>query len=136
LTTSLGEDELLTEIEFRIPSGYNGQAFVEFARRHGDFALGGAAVLVTLDADGWCTEARIGMLAAGGTPVRARAAEAVVAGNRVNDMLAREAAEEAVRDLTPPQDVHGSAEFRRRVNREVVRRALLAAAARARERLH
>src|SRR5262249_7268337 len=48
LTTSLGPDELLTEIEVPVPLPGTAYAFVEFARRHGDFALGGGAVLVWL----------------------------------------------------------------------------------------
>jgi carbon-monoxide dehydrogenase medium subunit/6-hydroxypseudooxynicotine dehydrogenase subunit alpha len=51
LTTSLEADELLTEIEVPPLPPRTGSAFVEYARRHGDFALGGAAVVLTLDED-------------------------------------------------------------------------------------
>jgi CO/xanthine dehydrogenase FAD-binding subunit len=131
LTTALSQDEVLTEVAVPLPPPASGQAFLEFARRQGDFALGGAAVVLTLDEDGICTYATIGMLAAGDTPVRASSAEALLLGGVVDESRAREAAEEAVRAISPPYDVHGGAEFRRRVNRELVRRALLAAGARA-----
>jgi len=136
LTTTIAHDELLTEIELRLPPPGSGQAFLEFARRHGDFALGGAAAVITLDDHGVCTRAAVAMLAAGATPVRAHEAERVLAGGRLDDELAREAAEAAVRELSPLSDVHGTAEYRRGVNRAMVRRALLLAAARARASLN
>jgi CO/xanthine dehydrogenase FAD-binding subunit len=71
------------------------------------------------------------MLAAGDTPVRAGEAEALLTGNLIDEEVAREAAKVAVRQLRPPNDIHGSTEFRRRVLRELVRRTLLVARARA-----
>jgi CO/xanthine dehydrogenase FAD-binding subunit len=73
LTTSLEPDELLVEIEVPPQPAGSGSAFVEHARTHGDFALAGAAAVV---APG---EARLGLLAAGPVPVRARAAEELLA---------------------------------------------------------
>lgn len=136
LTTTLAHDELLTEIELRLPPTGSGQAFLEFARRRGDFALGGAAAVVTLDGAGVCTHVAVAMLAAGETPIRSHEAERVLSGGRFDDELAREAAEAAVRELSPPSDVHGTAEYRRGVSRAMVRRALLLAAARARASLN
>ena len=64
LTTTLEPDELLVEIEVpAVPAG-SGSAFVEHARTHGDFALGGAAAVV--GADG----ARLALLGAGPVPMR------------------------------------------------------------------
>jgi CO/xanthine dehydrogenase FAD-binding subunit len=131
-TTSLGDDEMLTAVEVPFAADGTGHAFYEFARRRGDFALGGAAVLVTVDERGLCRDAAIALVAADSTPVRATGAEASLIGNAVDDETARAAAEDAVRDISPLGDVHGSAEFRRRVIRELVRRALGTASARAR----
>jgi carbon-monoxide dehydrogenase medium subunit len=64
LTTVLEPDELLVEIEVpALPAG-SGSAFVEHARTHGDFALGGAAAVVGAD------RARLALLGAGPVPVR------------------------------------------------------------------
>jgi CO/xanthine dehydrogenase FAD-binding subunit len=131
LTTALTEDEVLTGIEVPLPPAGSGQAFVEFARRQGDFALGGAGAIVALDNERRCRHVGVGLLAAGGTPVRATAAEMMLAGNQIDERLAQEAAEETVRSLCPLHDVHGSREFRRRVIGELVRRALLLSASRA-----
>jgi CO/xanthine dehydrogenase FAD-binding subunit len=130
-TTALAPDELLTAVEIPASPPSTGYAFCEFARRQGDFALGGAAVSLTIDARRSCERATIGLLAASATPMRARAAEAFLTGRRLDDAAAREAAGLAVRDAEPADDIHGTAEYRRRVLQEVVRRALLRAAERA-----
>jgi carbon-monoxide dehydrogenase medium subunit/6-hydroxypseudooxynicotine dehydrogenase subunit alpha len=131
LTTSLAAEELLTEVEVAVPPPRTGAAFVEFARRHGDFALGGAATLVTLDEAGLCTRARIALLAAAPTPVRAYEAEEWLVGGRVDAATAAEAAARAVADVHPTGDIHGGAEYRRGLVETLVRRALVLAAERA-----
>jgi carbon-monoxide dehydrogenase medium subunit/6-hydroxypseudooxynicotine dehydrogenase subunit alpha len=133
LTTSLEPNELLTEIEVPIPESGTGSAFVEFARRHGDFALGGAAVLVRLDGDGSCRGAAVALLAAAATPVRAHAAEQLLTGRRLDEETAREAAALAVEDVRPTGDIHGSSEYRRGLIEALTRRALLVAAGQAKE---
>ena len=132
LTTALEPDELLTSIEVDPLPERTGHSFVEFARRHGDFALGGAAVLVTVDEAGSCTGARIALLGAAPTPVRAAAAEAALAGSKLDDAAAESAAAAAIKDIDPTGDIHGSAEYRRELCGVMVRRAILAAAGRAR----
>jgi carbon-monoxide dehydrogenase medium subunit/6-hydroxypseudooxynicotine dehydrogenase subunit alpha len=128
LTTALGAEELLTEIEVPVPPPRTGAAFVEFARRHGDFALGGAAALLTLGDGGVCTRARIALLAAAPTPVRARGAEEWLLGATVDAATAGEAAARAVADVRPTGDIHGGTEYRRAVVQTLVERALLRAA--------
>jgi CO/xanthine dehydrogenase FAD-binding subunit len=130
LTTALRPDELLTEIEVAVPPPRTGAAFVEFARRHGDFALGGSAVLLTLGSDGTCERARVALLAAGSTPMRAPDVEEWLVGVRLDETTAAEAAARAVADVRPTGDIHGSAEYRRGLVGVMVRRALLQAAER------
>jgi carbon-monoxide dehydrogenase medium subunit/6-hydroxypseudooxynicotine dehydrogenase subunit alpha len=128
LETDLEDDELLCEIEVpALPAGA-GCAFEEYARRNGDFALGGAAVVLAPDAEGRCAHAAIALLGAATTPVRATAAETLLAGRRVDEPTAREAAAEAVRGITPTGDIHGSGGYRRDLIETLVRRALVAAA--------
>ena len=132
LQSAVDADELLVEIQVPpLPPGA-GCAFEEFARRHGDFALGGAAAVVALDDAGSVEHAAIALLGAGPTPVRAVAAEQVLAGRMVDDEAAREAAAEAVRGIRPTGDIHGSSEYRRDLIEAMTRRALLRAAADAR----
>lgn len=131
LTTALLPDELLTEIEVPVPEAGTGSAFIEFARRHGDFALAGAAVLIKKRADGSCDRASIALLAAGPVPVRAIEAEQSLVGQQLNKEVASEMAATAVRDVKPLADIHGGAAYRRKVLQTLVRRALLLAGERA-----
>jgi CO/xanthine dehydrogenase FAD-binding subunit len=122
-TTALAPDELVTAIEVPLPSSSTGSAFCELVRRHGDFALGGAAVLATVGPGHVCERAAIALLAAAPPPTRAAEAEAWLAGRRLDEAAATEAARLAVTDVDPPGDIHGSPGFRRRVIEELVRRA-------------
>jgi CO/xanthine dehydrogenase FAD-binding subunit len=131
LTTTLEPDELLVEIEVPPMPLSTGHAFVEYSRRHGDFALGGAAVLVTVDESGSCRRAAIALLGAAATPLRATEAEGMLAGERIDERVAAAAAERAVTDISPTGDIHGSAEYRKDLIGVMVRRALISAAERA-----
>ena len=133
-TTALAPDELLTEVRFPVPAPGTGYAFLELCRRHGDFAIVGVAALVRLAADGTIERASVVLCGAGPTPVRARQAEAALQGAAPTEDRFREAGELAAQEAQPSSDIHASAEYRRRVAAVLVRRALLAAAERARER--
>jgi aerobic carbon-monoxide dehydrogenase medium subunit len=130
-TSALADDECLVEV--RVPTGPRraGWACAEVARRHGDFALVGAAAMIALDGGGAVGESRIGLFGVADRPVRAGKAEAMLRGAPPSQDAVSAAAEEATRDLDPASDVHGSGEFRRRLAAVVVRRALAAAATRA-----
>jgi carbon-monoxide dehydrogenase medium subunit len=122
-TTVLAPDDLLVGTTFPVWSGRCGFAVEEFARRHGDFAIAGAAVAVELgagDAVARCAVALIGM---GSTPLRAAAAEALATGAAAGDVDPAEVGQAAVAAADPPSDLHGSAAYRRRVGAAVVARA-------------
>lgn len=128
LTTSLEPDELLVEVIVPPLAPHTTTAFVEYARRHGDFALGGAAVTLSGDGSGVCGRATIALLAAAPTPLRAIEAEAALRGAKIDADTAREAATLAVQDINPTGDIHGSSAYRRRLIEAMIRRAILAAA--------
>lgn len=131
LTTALGPDELLTEVRLPTPSARTGWAFKEVSRRHGDFALAGAAVTLTLDG-GACSDARIALFGVGSIPLRARQAEQMLKGERPSGSLFERAAHEASQEIGDPlSDIHASAEFRRHIAMTLTRQALSEAAARA-----
>ena len=124
LTTALAPDELLTEV--RVPGlpPRTGGAFIEIARRAGDFALVGVAALVTLDDAGRVSRARLALCGAGPTPIRAREAERVLAGERPDAWTLDEAAEQIAAATDPPSDIHASAAFRKKLARHVGRQAI------------
>jgi 6-hydroxypseudooxynicotine dehydrogenase subunit alpha len=131
-TTALRPDELLVAVEVPIQPPATGTAFVEFARRHGDFALGGAAVTLSLDQAGICTHISIALLAAGTTPVRCSAAEQRLRGGVPTERATRDAAGAAVEGLHPTSDLHGSSEYRLGLLSVMTERALTQAVQRAR----
>jgi CO/xanthine dehydrogenase FAD-binding subunit len=128
LMTSLEPGELLVGIEVPEVPERTRTAFVEYARRHGDFALGGAAVSLTLNADGVVERAAIALLAAGPVPVRATDAEAELLGRPPDADAARRAADAARAAISPTGDIHGSAEYRRGLIGTLVERGILSAA--------
>ncbi len=130
LTTSMEPDELLVEIEVGAPPPSSGYAFVEFSRRHGDFALGGAAILLTVD-DGRCDSAAIALLSAAPTPVRAAAAEAALVGQVVDEGVATAAGDAASGEVDPTGDIHASGDYRKHLLGVMVRRGALSAIERA-----
>ena len=133
-TTALIPEELVVGVEVPEQDPKAGAAFVEFARRHGDFALGGAAAVLKLDRDGVCERAAIAMVAAGPRPARAEAAEAQLVGVKVDANAIEAASGRAVEGLHPTGDVHGGTEYRQKLLRVMVQRALTSAAERARTR--
>ena len=132
LTTSLADDELLSEIELPVLPARSGTSFIEVARRRGDYAMMGVACTVTLDASGNCAEARLAYCNAGETPILASKAAQVLKGQHIADGSAREAAETAKSEIHPFGNVQASADYQRHLAGVLTRRALLAAAERAR----
>jgi CO/xanthine dehydrogenase FAD-binding subunit len=132
LTTDLKEEEMLTEL--RIPGlpSRSGSAFVEFARREGDYALAGVAAVITLDSNGTIADARLGLCSVGPAPVRPQAAEALLHGQRPGNEAWAAAASAVVSILDNPlSDIHGSADYRRHLAGVLTRQALTTAAERA-----
>ena len=133
LATSRRPDEILAEVRFPAAGPGTGVAFLEVARRHGDFAVVGLAVSLTL-ADGAISDARLAFAGVSDVPVQAAEAEDFLAGERPSAELFAEAARRATAGLDPPADLNGSSEYRKQVAATLVRRGLQAAADNAYER--
>lgn len=129
LSTTIGPDEILTEIRMPSVAARAAVAFVEISRRHGDFALVAAGTVVDVDGGGRIAEARIALGGVGPKPVRARTAERMLVGQRPTAALLAEAAASVMPDTDPPEDIHASAEYRREMSAVFTRRALTAALA-------
>jgi len=133
MTTALEPDELLTEIGVPPLPANSGWSYQEVSRRHGDFALAGAASLVTLGENGTIQQARLTLT--GMTPMRSQEAEEFLLGERPSDAAFREAARRATENLEQDSDIHASAEYRRAACAVLARRALTRAAQRAAEQM-
>lgn len=120
--TALDEGEILTAVEFPVWGPGSGFAVEELTRRHGDFALVGAAVGVQVSG-GKVTKAAIGLFGVGPTPLRAAEAEAAL----LAGADATEAGRVAASGLNPVDDIHASGAYRKQVAAVIVRRAVQAA---------
>ncbi|MBI4587978.1 MAG: xanthine dehydrogenase family protein subunit M [Candidatus Rokubacteria bacterium] len=129
LTTTLGPDEILTEVRLPIPPPGSGWAFEEFSRRHGDFALVGIAVLLLVEGTR-CAKARLVAAGAGPVPARLRGAEEILERDGLTEQSFEAAAARAAELVEPDSDIHASAAFRRHLTRVFTLRALRKAARR------
>ncbi len=120
---NLEPDELLTGITAPDWPAGHGYAFLEMARRHGDFALAGAAALMTLDAGGKIARVAIALAGVDTGPVRLSAAEDILVGQSPDAALFAEAAKTA-QSVAGIEDVHASRDYRRRLAVVYARRAL------------
>lgn len=132
-TSALEPGEVVTEVRVPVVPEGRGWAFVELARRAGDFALVEAAALVDLDDAGRCSAVRLALGAVGERPVDASDLALPMVGAAPEERAVAEVARAASQSVEPPPTVHGSAEYRREMVGVVVRRALGAAARRAGE---
>jgi aerobic carbon-monoxide dehydrogenase medium subunit len=123
LTTTLQPDELLTAVTLPLLGDKHRTAIVEFSRRAGDFAVVAVMVACTVD-QGTLAEARVCFGGVADRPVRSPAAEAVLTGQPAGARLFADAADAAAQAVSPPDDIHGSSEYRRDLMRVLLRRAL------------
>lgn len=131
--TSLKPGELLRELRVWCRPGRQGSAFVEYSRRHGDFAIAGTAVAVGVGQGGRIDEAAIALCGVAPTAVRAGRAERALVGRPAEAAsVDDEVVSAAVEGLRPTVDIHGSSDYRIRVARACTRQALLRALERAR----
>jgi carbon-monoxide dehydrogenase medium subunit len=82
MTTALQPDEMLTQIRMRPWDPAHGASFVEFARRHGDFAVASAAAMIELDPSLRVSRASLTLGGVAATPLRLRDAERALIGRR------------------------------------------------------
>lgn len=122
-STAVEPGELLTSATFPVRQPNEGFAIEEVARRHGDFALVGTAARVAVDDRGVVTAAAVAMFGVGPAARRLAATErALVGADAAADL--HEIAQVAAGELDPPDDLHATAGYRRRVGAVTVRRAL------------
>jgi aerobic carbon-monoxide dehydrogenase medium subunit len=125
-TTSLAADEVLQAVRFPAWRGRCGFALEEFARRKGDFAIAGAACAVRVDDRDQVDRASIVLMGMSATPVRAGEAERLLIGTTPDEDALAQAGRVAADASQPSDDIHGPADYRRRVAAHMVTLALRA----------
>ena len=131
LTTALAPTEMLTEVWFPSALPGSGAAWIEFARRHGDYALVGVAAVVTLE-DPTVRGASLAVIGVDGVPVRVADAERLLIGAPLSAESMAAAAESVRRAIEPHDDIHATAAYRRHLAGILTVRALTRAGERAR----
>ena len=134
LVTSLAPGELITSVRIPRLRDDQGSAFVELARRAGDFAMVEVAAIVTLGDGGVISDARVVLGATGDRPVDHSALAGPLTGRAPADAVFAEVADAVAAAAAIGPSSHAGAAYRRRMVAVLVRRALRAAAARAGER--
>ena len=124
--TSVGEDELLTHIRIPKYDGW-GTHYEKFVRVAHQWPIVAVAAAVKSEG-GTISEARIGLVNMGSTPLRATATEQALVGQPATADGVREACELAADGTNPPSDLNGDADYRRHLAKVLVRRAVLTAA--------
>ena len=131
LSTALEPGEMVTEVRFPLIGQDAGWAFMEFARRSGDYALVGSAAVVVVAPDGRCQSVHLAFLGVAGAPVRMRDVESMLVGSTLDERTLNDAAEQARACVSDDmEDVHATVEYRRVLVAEMTKRVLKAAQAR------
>ena len=131
LTTALQPEEILTEIQISPPAEGHGWSYQKLANQASGYAIVGVGALVALDHQGAVGDVRVAVTGAAAVAWRAEATETALRGQRLDDSLIAAAAELVDSGIDFLDDLHGSAEYRRRVTRGLTRRAIAEAAGRA-----
>jgi carbon-monoxide dehydrogenase medium subunit len=122
--TALEPDEILVAVEFPVPDSSWRHAFVEFARRRGDFAIVGGAVQARVETR-QMVEVRLVLFGVGDRPIRMRPAEQVLVGSARLDEGIAAAQTTLEKDFAPLSDNQASAATRLHLARVLLQRALL-----------
>ena len=134
MSNALEPDELLVAVGLTPWSPHHGYAFVEVARRLGDYAIVGVSAQVELDRHGAIRRAALAISGLETTPVRPALAERGLLGQEPSPAIFRAAAAE-VGKLRAMSDAYVTAAYRQHLGRILTYRALERAVARSYERM-
>lgn len=129
-TAVLRTGELMTEIQVPVPLWGVAGVYLKYSQRGGeDLALVGVTAVLTFGSkDGTCTDARIVLGAVAPIPMRARNAEELLKGKRIDENLIKKAVQMASDESSPIADIRGSAEYRKEMVKVYTRDAIRQAA--------
>jgi len=129
--TALAADEMLTAISVPLPAEQTAAAYQRVTRTGVDLAQASAAVRLSSEDGSTISDARVVIGACAPAPARSREAEQALLGLSLaapDEKALDEASRLAERATSPISDVRCSADYRHRVSRVLVRRAVLEAA--------
>ena len=131
LTTDLQPGEILREIRIAKPSGRFGQAYQKVPHPASGFAVVGVAVHLSLNPDGSCQSASIGVTGVAAKAYRPGATESAITNSTLDDAALAAAAAQVCNGVDANEDLYASADYRCHLARIHTQRALAAAKANA-----
>ncbi|HLG13093.1 MAG TPA: xanthine dehydrogenase family protein subunit M [Blastocatellia bacterium] len=131
LTSALAAGEILREIRIPAPQGRFGQTYLKAPQPASGFAVVGVAVSLTRDQKGACASASVSITGVASKAYRATGVETALKGSALDAGAIADAAAHAADGIDANGDLYASAEYRRHLARVYTRRAIEAAASRA-----
>jgi carbon-monoxide dehydrogenase medium subunit len=131
LTTALEPGEILREIRIPRTNGRTGACYTKMAHPASGFAVVGVGATVTLNADGACEAASIGITGASSWAYRAAAVEDALRGAKPDQETIAQAAAHATDSVDVNGDLFASEDYRRHLASVYTRRAIATATNRA-----
>ena len=123
LMSVLEPDEVVTAVKVPV-TGADKTAYLKAAPRSSGFAVVGVAVRLTMDAQGICSRAAIGITGVTDKAYRPERVEQMLTGKKLDTALIQQAAKEATRNIEVIEDINGSAEYRKHLTEVYVERAI------------
>lgn len=125
MVTAAPPGGLLTGVRFpALPEGRFGSAFLEVSARRSDFAFVSAAAQLALDDEGRAAHLRLGIGGASDIPLLLEEVGEALLGGTLSDAEIDAAVAAAVVDMDCAEDLHVSADYRRRGARALGAKAL------------
>ena len=122
--TALEAGEILTEIQIPATQANSSAAYHKIERKVGDYATAGVAVALTMDKNGKCEQAGLGLTNLSSVPIRVSRAEEFLQGKQLTENVMAEAADICAQDCKPNADLRGSVEYKRALTKELTIRQI------------
>jgi carbon-monoxide dehydrogenase medium subunit len=126
MTPAIELNEIVVSVKLPLWTSGHKAAFIEFSRRHGDFAIVSAAALLEIGG-GKISRAAVTLGGVAVAPHRARELEQAIVGQAPSSELFRKACE-SCRAIEAIEDIHASSSYRQHLAAVLSRRALEKAA--------
>ena len=131
-TTTLGHDELVSEVRVKIPPKGSGGAYLAFKRAAPVYPTASVAVQLIVEEGDFCRDASIALGCVGLTPIKAKHAESALRGRAITEKSIAAAAEAARAAADPQSDMRGSADYKRALIAALLERVIWIAVRRSR----
>jgi carbon-monoxide dehydrogenase medium subunit len=130
--TALEEYEILVAIKVPALTSGTGHGYHKLKRKTGDYAVAGSAVVVEMNGD-VVRDIRIGLTNVAPMAIRAEAAEDLIRGKRVDDVLLKAVEKAIVAACDPAVDLRGDEEYKSHMAAIMARRSIIQAIENAKE---